>query len=97
MKPEFPPGLSQAEIERLKRKQLELSNTEKTQNGSNKKKKHKKKANQDNNSSSKENNIDGEHESQLGTLEKGVLALGIRDDDISTGPSEDNGIEKVLS
>ncbi|OQR69276.1 partner of Y14 and mago-like [Tropilaelaps mercedesae] len=98
MKPEFPPGLSQTEIEKLKRKQWELANPElaKAQNGSSKKKKNKKKSKQDNNNSnSKENNIDREHEtSPIEMLEKKVVGLGIGGGDASTAPLEDNCIEK---
>lgn len=93
MKPEFPPGLSQSEIEKLKRKQI--SNSEKLQNGSSKKKKNRKKGTQDNNNSSKENTVESEQESSLDTLEKGMLALDIRGQDIPTDLPEDNGTEKV--
>lgn len=91
MKPEFPPGLSQAEIERLKRKQSELAaNGEKAQNGSNKKKKNKKKS--DNNSNSKENNATAKNGNSLETLEKRMDSLDIRAD-LST--AAEDGVEKV--
>ncbi|XP_022672807.1 partner of Y14 and mago-like isoform X2 [Varroa jacobsoni] len=99
MKPEFPPGLTQAEIEKQKRKQWELANPElaKAQNGNSKKKKNKKKSSQqdNNNSCSKENNVDGVHESRsIEALEEGILTLGIRGDETSVVTLDDNGTEK---
>lgn len=89
MKPEFPPGLSPAQIEALKKKQAEIANPELAAANKSKKKKNKKKQKA---KESKENNnvVENELQQDVVSIENGVKTL-------SVNSSEENGAEKVSS
>ena len=90
MKPEFPPGLSPAQIEALKKKQAELANPELAAANKSKKKKNKKKQQQAKESKENNNVVDHEQQQQQDviSLENGVKTLTVNS-------SEENGAEKV--